>query len=613
MLAVCGHVETPQFLPQHQDEAIRRRTYLRVPLAQPPPEHSPMPQRSGTVWLVQLAHIKTGGRKGPSYLGGNALHKKMRMFAATMNQGHEAAAASTRGPYTVVPITMGDQNLTREEALSNWVSSLLTSSIAVIASEGTVDKQGRLHQDLIAVSADLGVKVAPSRCTEVGFDGVHQAVQAYLCREPSEVEGAAQALPVPAAAEAAEAAASTRGSDEPRGSQEPLPAAAAASAAATASAAPTVAVQEKQSYAGAPAAALPVAAVSAPPLAAPAVAAVGGASTPAADSALASAAAEADFRPDWDAWGPADFQDDIDSMSMMTGEEVLSQVDRDQQDLAAEEDDEATLAEAAEAAGEEEQPPQREEPPLKSPRMDASASASSGAASAAASGTATAAAVLTPRPATASAEAAAASAAAASTPGPARRQFLKSRIIVHKFVNSEKYSLVLSPRETIAEIDRILSARKRAMMDEGQELFGASTLEEAMRALVDNNRMAYTVANAGKRQMYVIFDFQLQHRSRFYAFQDWAQTTEGKHFLWKKDPRSGWWAPLPTTSDAGRFTIPRLAKGMFKNHCDHVFGGQVWFDAINQLGACPPEFVEALNAATNQRLQASFYNKSVFT
>ena len=213
----------------------------------------------------------------------------------------------------------------------------------------------------------------------------------------------------------------------------------------------------------------------------------------------------------------------------------------------------------------------------------------------------------------ASDEPAAASAAAASTPGPARRQCLKSRIIVHKTVNSEKYSLVLSPRETIAEIDRILSARKRAMMDEGRELFGASTLEEAMRALVDNNRMAYSVAHAAKRQMYVIFDFKLHHRSRFYAFQDWAQTTEGQHYLWKMDRRSGWWTRIPSTSDAGRFTIHRDAKAVFKNCCDHVFGGMVWFDAINQLGACPPEFVEAFNAATNQRLQASFYNKSVFT
>ena len=55
------------------------------------------------------------------------------------------------------------------------------------------------------------------------------------------------------------------------------------------------------------------------------------------------------------------------------------------------------------------------------------------------------------------------------------------------------------------------------------------------------------------------------------------------------------------------------AKTVFKNYCDHVFGGQVWFDAINQLGACPLEFVEAWNAAINQRLEASFHNKPVYT
>ena len=78
-----------------------------------------MPQRSGTVWLVQLVHIKTGGKRGPRHLGGNALNQKIRMFAATQNLVREAAAASTRGPYQVVPVTMGDHNLTREEVLGN--------------------------------------------------------------------------------------------------------------------------------------------------------------------------------------------------------------------------------------------------------------------------------------------------------------------------------------------------------------------------------------------------------------------------------------------------------------------------------------------------------------
>ena len=150
-------------------------------------------------------------------------------------------------------------------------------------------------------------------------------------------------------------------------------------------------------------------------------------------------------------------------------------------------------------------------------------------------------------------------------------------------------------------------------MDEGQELFGASTLEEAMRALLQNDRVAYSVANAAKRQMYVIFDFELQKRSRFYAFQDWAHKAEGEHYLWKMDWRSGWWSRVPRQSDSGRFTIHRDAKSVFRNYCDHVFGGMVWFDAISQLGACPVEFVDAWNAANNQRLQASFHNKPVYT
>ena len=173
---------------------------------------------------------------------------------------------------------------------------------------------------------------------------------------------------------------------------------------------------------------------------------------------------------------------------------------------------------------------------------------------------------------------------------------MKSRIVARKTTGSEMCTLVLSARETIAEIDRIFGARNRALMDEGRELFGASTLEQAMRALVDNNRMAYSCANPGQRKKYVIFDCQLQNRSRFYAFQDWAQTQEGQYYLWKRHPRTGRWSPIPTTSDHGRFTIHRDAKTVLKNYCDHVFGGQVWFDVLNQMGGYPVEFVDAWGA-----------------
>ena len=159
--------------------------------------------------------------------------------------------------------------------------------------------------------------------------------------------------------------------------------------------------------------------------------------------------------------------------------------------------------------------------------------------------------------------------------------------------------------DTIAEIDRILVARLRALKDEGRELFGASTLEEAMRALMENNRIAISFGTA-TRHMYVIFDVELEKRSRFYAFQNWAETPEGGHYLWKVDQRSGWWSPIPRESDTGRFAMHRDAKAAFRNYCDHVFGGQIWFDALNQMGGCPVEFVDAVNAVTNQRLQAGF-------
>eukprot|EP00974_Lingulodinium_polyedra_P101441 9827652-Lingulodinium_polyedra.AAC.1 len=76
---------------------------------------------------------------------------------------------------------------------------------------------------------------------------------------------------------------------------------------------------------------------------------------------------------------------------------------------------------------------------------------------------------------------AAAATAAASTRGPERRQAMKSRIIVQKQDTFEKYSLVRSATETVAEIDRVLEARNRAIADEAWEHFGASTPEDARR------------------------------------------------------------------------------------------------------------------------------------
>ena len=47
-LRVEGAIETPTYLPDHPNESIRRRTYLRVPLAQ---VHET--GRVTTTWLVQ--------------------------------------------------------------------------------------------------------------------------------------------------------------------------------------------------------------------------------------------------------------------------------------------------------------------------------------------------------------------------------------------------------------------------------------------------------------------------------------------------------------------------------------------------------------------------------
>ena len=72
------------------------------------------------------------------------------------------------------------------------------------------------------------------------------------------------------------------------------------------------------------------------------------------------------------------------------------------------------------------------------------------------------------------------------------------------------------------------------------------------------------------------------------------------------DCRTRWWDQIPRESQASRFVIPRQAKAVFKTCCDHTFGGQIWFDVLNQMGVCPAEFVDAWNAVIDQRLQVAF-------
>ena len=142
-------------------------------------------------------------------------------------------------------------------------------------------------------------------------------------------------------------------------------------------------------------------------------------------------------------------------------------------------------------------------------------------------------------------------------------------------------------------------------LQEVRELFGASTPENARRVLVDDCRAC--LAQGGQDgHWYLVLNFALQKRSMYYAFEDWASTPEGYGHLWKQDRRSGKWSQLPRESGSGRFVIPRDAKTVFKTHCDHTFGGEIWFKVLNQMGGCPAEFVDALNAVINQRLQVAF-------
>ena len=170
-------------------------------------------------------------------------------------------------------------------------------------------------------------------------------------------------------------------------------------------------------------------------------------------------------------------------------------------------------------------------------------------------------------------------------------------------------SLVRSATETVAEIDRVIAARDRAIMDEARELFGASMPEDApldakTPAVSSLSAAAPVWRMAGQsRHWYLVLDFELQKRSRYYAYHDWASTPEGRWFLWKQDRRTGWWSQIPRESEAGRFVIPRQARTVFKTRCDHIFGGQVWFDVLTQVGGCPAEFVDAWSAVINQRFQ----------
>ena len=65
-LAKAGDVEQPRYLPTDDNDKIHRRSFLRVPLTG---ASTPGPGGSATVWLVQVIHIKVGGRGGAQLPG----------------------------------------------------------------------------------------------------------------------------------------------------------------------------------------------------------------------------------------------------------------------------------------------------------------------------------------------------------------------------------------------------------------------------------------------------------------------------------------------------------------------------------------------------------------
>ena len=128
------------------------------------------------------------------------------------------------------------------------------------------------------------------------------------------------------------------------------------------------------------------------------------------------------------------------------------------------------------------------------------------------------------------------------------------------------------------------------MFDEARDFYGAKTPEDARRLLVQAGR-ACVVRGSRGRLDYLVIDGQLQKRSRYYIFRDWAETPDGKWFLHKQDRDGKWWRPLPLLSESGgRWTIPRESKTVFNNHTDHVFGGQTWLDVLSQKIYCDDSF-----------------------
>ena len=106
-----------------------------------------------------------------------------------------------------------------------------------------------------------------------------------------------------------------------------------------------------------------------------------------------------------------------------------------------------------------------------------------------------------------------------------RRRLPRSRILVTKGDGSEKYVLVQAATESVAAIEEVLDARRRAIEHEAWDRFRASTPEEARQKLVESGDICLVRARDGHQ--YMVLSGKLQKRSRYYAFCDWASTPDG--------------------------------------------------------------------------------------
>ena len=104
----------------------------------------------------------------------------------------------------------------------------------------------------------------------------------------------------------------------------------------------------------------------------------------------------------------------------------------------------------------------------------------------------------------------------------------------------------------------------------------------------------------GSRGRHNYIDGQLQKRSRYYIFRDWANTPDA--VLAEAGPRRKVVATAPGQGlDAWQWRQPRESRTVFKNHADHVFGGHTCLDVLIQMGGCPCEFIKEKGPPKNSK------------